>query len=75
MRIAALALFAVTVTSAPSAAQPPAGAPYPRPQGTHEVTIERQVMVPMRDGVRLATDLYRPTDIAGPLPTILMRTP
>ena len=32
-------------------------------------------MVPMRDGVRLATDLYRPTDLTGPLPTILMRTP
>src|SRR4051812_29459627 len=73
--IAALAIFAVTAISAPSAAQPPASAPYPRPQGTHEVTIERQVMVPMRDGVRLATDLYRPTDLSGPLPTILMRTP
>jgi uncharacterized protein len=75
MRTAALAMVAVMALSAPSAAQPPAGAPYPRPAGTHEVTIERRVMVPMRDGVRLATDLYRPTDIAGPLPTILMRTP
>src|SRR5437867_7625978 len=52
----------------------PAG-PYPRPQGAHPVTVERSLMVPMRDGVRLATDLYRPTDVAGPLPTILMRTP
>jgi len=48
---------------------------YPRPVGAHPVTIERSVMVPMRDGVRLATDLYRPTDVAGPLPTILIRTP
>ena len=75
MRTAAFVILAVTAMSAPSAAQPPAGAPYPRPQGAHEVNIERQVMVPMRDGVRLATDLYRPKDITGPLPTILMRTP
>jgi len=29
----------------------------------------------MRDGVRLATDIYRPADLSGPLPAILMRTP
>ncbi|MEP6492077.1 MAG: CocE/NonD family hydrolase [bacterium] len=62
--------FAATIS-----AQVAAGAPFPRPVGTHEVVIERSVMVPMRDGVRLATDLYRPRDITGPLPTILMRTP
>ena len=32
-------------------------------------------MVTMRDGVRLATDLYRPADVATPVPTILIRTP
>ena len=32
-------------------------------------------MVPMRDGVRLSTDLYFPVDAAGPYSTILMRTP
>jgi predicted acyl esterase len=68
-------MFGAMALSASSAAQPPAGAPYPRPPGAHEVTIERNVMVPMRDGVRLATDLYRPKDVAGPLPTVLMRTP
>ena len=36
--------------------------------------IEQKVMVPMRDGVRLATDIYRPkTD--QPVPVILSRTP
>jgi putative CocE/NonD family hydrolase len=36
--------------------------------------IEQKVMVPMRDGVRLATDIYRPkTD--KPVPVILSRTP
>jgi putative CocE/NonD family hydrolase len=28
----------------------------------HDIIIERDVMVPMRDGVRLATDVYRPAD-------------
>src|SRR3954466_9184617 len=41
MRTAVFAILAVTAMSAPSVAQPPAGAPYPRPQGTHEVNIER----------------------------------
>jgi hypothetical protein len=35
---------------------------------------EPNVMVPMRDGVRLATDLYRPAE-SGRSPVILMRTP
>jgi putative CocE/NonD family hydrolase len=37
--------------------------------------VERTVMVPMRDGVRLATDIYRPKGRSGPLPTIFWRTP
>ncbi|MGA2094691.1 MAG: CocE/NonD family hydrolase [Candidatus Acidiferrum sp.] len=37
--------------------------------------IERKVMVPMRDGVRLATDIYRPKSPAGPVPIIFVRTP
>jgi hypothetical protein len=28
----------------------------------HNIIVERDVMVPMRDGVRLATDVYRPDD-------------
>jgi putative CocE/NonD family hydrolase len=37
--------------------------------------IERKVMVPMRDGVRLATDVYRPKNASGPVPIIWVRTP
>jgi putative CocE/NonD family hydrolase len=37
--------------------------------------IERKVMMPMRDGVRLATDIYRPRNAQGPVPTIFVRTP
>jgi putative CocE/NonD family hydrolase len=37
--------------------------------------IERKVLVPMRDGVHLSTDIYRPKDVTGPVPTIFVRTP
>ena len=36
--------------------------------------VERDVMIQARDGVRLATDIYRPEG-AGPFPVILERTP
>lgn len=36
---------------------------------------EDTVMVPMRDGVRLATDVWRPKNVEGPLPTVFYRTP
>ena len=43
------------------------------------VLLAKDVMVPMRDGVRLATDIYRPADpdgtaAEGRFPTILWRT-
>jgi len=37
--------------------------------------VERKVMMPMRDGVRLATDIYRPKNAAGKVPTVFVRTP
>lgn len=48
--------------------------------GSEQVHVDRDVMVTMRDGVRLATDLYRPakadgSPVDGPLPVILERTP
>lgn len=45
----------------------------------YEVVTEDDIMVPMRDGVRLATDLYYPADngqrLKEKLPAVLMRTP
>lgn len=41
----------------------------------YEVRIEVNVRVPMRDGTKLATDLYFPEGVTGKLPTILIRTP
>jgi len=40
-----------------------------------KATVEMIAMVPMRDGVGLATNIYRPRDSKGPLPTILWKTP
>ena len=37
--------------------------------------VEMIAMVPMRDGVGLATNIYRPKGAKGPLPTILWKTP
>jgi putative CocE/NonD family hydrolase len=37
--------------------------------------IERKVMVPMRDGKRMATDIYRPKDTSKKYPVIFVRTP
>lgn len=43
--------------------------------GPYEVRRERSHFVPMRDGVRLATDLYIPEGLDRPLGTVLERTP
>ncbi len=50
-----------------------------RESQVHGIVVSHDVMVPMRDGIRLATDIYRPADIEGnPLqgeyPVILGRT-
>lgn len=37
--------------------------------------IDRNVMVPMRDGIHLATDIHHPAKADGPRPVILLRTP
>ena len=50
-----------------------------RREAEYEVVVEPDVMIPMRDGVRLAADLYRPaTDgkaAVGKFPALLTRTP
>ena len=37
--------------------------------------VEKKVLVKMRDGVGLSTDVYRPKDATGPVPTVFIRTP
>ncbi|MEP7348300.1 MAG: CocE/NonD family hydrolase, partial [Gemmatimonadaceae bacterium] len=37
--------------------------------------IDRKVMVPMRDGLRMQADVYRPKNASGRVPVIFSRTP
>lgn len=37
--------------------------------------VDRKVMVPMRDGVRMQADVYRPRNATGRVPVIFSRTP
>src|SRR5258708_1792049 len=53
------------------AAAPATAPPTPR----YAVRVESNVRVAMRDGVKLATDLYFPEGTGGKLPGILVRTP
>jgi putative CocE/NonD family hydrolase len=50
----------------------------PRSEPEYSLVVAHDVMVPMRDGVRLAMDVYRPAQdgepLPGPFPTILGRT-
>ena len=45
------------------------------PDPVYSVNIRKSQMVPMRDNIRLSTDLYVPEKIEGELPVILIRTP
>jgi putative CocE/NonD family hydrolase len=48
-------------------------------QSSYDVSVEKDIFVKMRDGILLATDLYRPAEderpFEGKLPTVLQRTP
>jgi putative CocE/NonD family hydrolase len=75
-RLAAAAALAAVLAAARAAQTQPEAAPA---VATSESAIEKNVMVPMRDGVRLATDVYRPAAggaaVAGKFPVVLERTP
>lgn len=51
----------------------------PRPPEQYGVATLHDIMVPMRDGIMLATDVYLPTEngtiLPGPWPVVLERTP
>ncbi|MFQ5793189.1 MAG: CocE/NonD family hydrolase, partial [Acidobacteriota bacterium] len=57
----------------------PPGPSEAESRGWYTATVMKDVMVPMRDGVRLATDVYLPTQngsfVEGRLPVLLTRTP
>jgi putative CocE/NonD family hydrolase len=68
MRISPLLCLVVSAAGAAAQTEP-----------RFEVSAPETVMVPMRDGVRLATDIYRPAlngaPAAGKFPAIMERTP
>src|SRR5215831_11933904 len=45
------------------------------PAEPSQIFTKRDVMIPMRDGVRLHTEIYVPKKTEGPLPFIFERTP
>ncbi|MBW2305560.1 MAG: CocE/NonD family hydrolase [Deltaproteobacteria bacterium] len=53
--------------------------PYEGSQIQYDVVVEKNITIPMRDGTRLAADIYRPAlggrAIGGKFPAILERTP
>jgi len=65
MRCRLLGLATLLLATHGSAQQPP-----PQPAFTFQ-----EVMIPVRDGVRLQTVILTPTDRAGPLPILFRRTP
>jgi len=62
-----ISVAATTFSCAQNPAATPSGSLYP-------VTMQSNVRIPMRDGVTLAADIYRP-DAPGSFPVILERTP
>jgi putative CocE/NonD family hydrolase len=48
---------------------------HDRPEPKFQVRLETSVLVPMRDGIKLSTDLYFPEGVQEKLPVILIRTP
>ena len=43
--------------------------------GRTALVVQRDVLIPMSDGVDLSADWYRPRDVTGPLPVVLVRSP
>ncbi len=84
-RVAGRSLVALVLLLAPpGAARAQGGALTPEAKARRSdiereldslAVIERKVMLPMRDGVRLATDVYRPKDGSKKYPVIFSRTP
>ena len=73
--LAVMAGFTLSPAPSPRQSQPEISAL----SRSEDVVVDRDVMVVMRDGVRLATDIYRPArngvPVAEPRPILLQRTP
>src|SRR5476649_2005395 len=83
-QIVTILLVAGALAMVPGAHAQPGGAPTQQQLAARNATakeleslavIERKVMVPMRDGKRMATDIYRPKAASKKVPIIFVRTP
>ena len=82
-RLAAAVLMAVTAASSAILAQRGQTMTPEQAQRRYDLekelqsiaVVERKVMMPMRDGVRLATDIYRPKNATGKVGTVFVKTP
>lgn len=77
-------LIAAIVLATPSFSQGPRYQPDPQPVAQRHAmekelesiaVIDRKVMVPMRDGKKMAADIYRPKGDSSKYPAIFVRTP
>ena len=84
VRLLTLGAIALAATAIRPAAAQPGGAPSAEliarrnaiETELHSLAIvDRKVMMPMRDGIRLATDIYRPKDASRKYPVIFVKTP
>ena len=68
----------IVVSAGRRTAATPSG-PAPQSQPKYDVAVVKDVMITMRDGVKLACDIYRPAlngvPVEGKYPVILERTP
>ena len=72
---AVFSLLFVCPACAPLAAQDEPKAPAVQQQYVPQRFTYQEVMIPMRDGVRLQTVILTPANASGPLPILLTRTP
>src|SRR5471030_1604292 len=83
-QIVTILFVAGALAMVPGAHAQPGGAPTQQQLAARNATakeleslavIERKVMVTMRDGKRMATDIYRPRDASKKVPIVFVRTP
>src|SRR5579863_4161068 len=70
----AMVLFLCAVVPAAFHARPSRGQSAPEPDYS-QIFTKQDVMIPMRDGVKLHTEIYTPKQSGEPLPFIFERTP
>jgi uncharacterized protein len=73
--VATFSLLLVCIVCAPLAAQEEAKAPAVQQKYLPQNFTYQQVMIRMRDGVRLQTVIMTPKDASGALPILMTRTP